>query len=146
MSRRYQPYQSYQNSYAVWSGKVPEHWKPIRLKHVFGEKKKHQNPDLPAGSISFGNVVFKNEDSLAKETKAAYQELLSGEFLVNPLNMNFDLMSLRTALSDIDVVVSTGILGSPKYRWIQQKLPSMATATVRCCSYENAGGRSSPDN
>lgn len=55
-------------------------------------------------------MVFKNEDSLAPETKASYQEVLPGEFLVNPLNMNFDLMSLRTALSSIAVVVSTGYL------------------------------------
>lgn len=109
-TKKYQRYPAYQSSYAVWSGDVPEHWVPIRLKHVFREKKKRLNPSLPAGSISFGKVIFKNEDSLAKETKAAYQEVLEGEFLVNPLNMNFDLISLRTALSSINVVVSTGYL------------------------------------
>ena len=33
-----------------------------------------------------------------------------GEFLVNPLNLNYDLKSLRIGLSDIDVVVSAGYL------------------------------------
>jgi len=107
---KYKPYLAYQASYAVWSGEVPDHWVPIRLKHVFSEKRKTLNPELQAGSISFGNVIFKNEDNLAKETKAAYQEVLSSEFLINPLNMNFDLISLRTALSSINVVVSTGYL------------------------------------
>mgnify|MGYP001071089444 CR=1 FL=1 len=110
MAGRYRAYSAYKPSYAVWSGDVPEHWEPIRLKHVFKEKKKKLNPELHAGSISFGNVVFKNEGSLAPETKASYQELLPGEFLINPLNMNFDLLSLRTALSSIAVVVSTGYL------------------------------------
>ncbi|MDB4855390.1 restriction endonuclease subunit S, partial [Planktomarina temperata] len=68
------------------------------MKHVFTDKKKQSDPTLPAGSISFGNVIYKNEDSLAKETKAAYQVLNDGEFLINPLNMNYDLLSLRTAL------------------------------------------------
>ena len=53
---RYKPYPAYKPSYAAWSGDVPEHWSPIRLKHVFAEKKKVHNPALPAGSISFGNV------------------------------------------------------------------------------------------
>lgn len=107
---RYKPYPAYKPSYAAWSGDVPDHWSPIRLKHVFAEKKKVHNPALPAGSISFGNVIYKNKESLAKETKAAYQELRCGEFLINPLNMNYDLLSLRTALSSIDVVVSTGYM------------------------------------
>jgi type I restriction enzyme S subunit len=38
------------------------------------------------------------------------QEVLSGEFLINPLNLNYDLLSLRTALSEINVVVSTGYI------------------------------------
>ena len=110
MGGRYRPYEAYKPSFAKWSGDVPDHWMPIRLKHVFYEKKKKLNPELPAGSISFGNVIFKNEDSLAAETKASYQEVLAGEFLINPLNMNFDLKSLRTALSSINVVVSTGYM------------------------------------
>ena len=110
MGKRYRPYEAYKPSFAKWSGDVPDHWMPIRLKYVFDEKKKQLNPKLPAGSISFGNVIFKNEESLAAETKASYQEVLAGEFLINPLNMNFDLKSLRTALSSINVVVSTGYM------------------------------------
>ncbi len=59
-------------------------------------------------SISFGKVVYKDAEKLAPETLASYQEVLRDEFLLNPLNMNYDLISLRTALSAIDVVVSTG--------------------------------------
>jgi type I restriction enzyme S subunit len=108
---------------------VPAHWTERRFKHVLADKKKVLRPDLPAGSISFGRVVYKDAEVFSEETKASYQEVLSGEFLVNPLNLNYDLLSLRTALSSIDVVVSTGyiVLQSaerlhPNYtRWLLQQ-------------------------
>lgn len=107
---RYMPYQSYINSSAVWYKKKPVHWKCERFKYNFIEKTKINATHLPAGSISFGEVVYKNEKNLSKDTKNSYQEVLAGEYLINPLNLNFDLISLRTALSDIDVVVSTGYI------------------------------------
>jgi type I restriction enzyme S subunit len=106
----YQIYPKYIDSGVAWMGDVPEHWVPIRFKHRLLEKKKVSNPGLNAGSISFGRVIFKVAENLAPETKASYQEVLAGEFLINPLNMNYDLLSLRTALSAIDVVVSTGYI------------------------------------
>jgi type I restriction enzyme S subunit len=123
---RYKAYPEYRDSGIVWHGRVPAHWVPKRFKQVLADKKKAFNPSLEAGSISFGRVVFKDSDNLSQETKDSYQEVLSGEYLVNPLNLNYDLLSLRTALSEIDVVVSTGyiVLKStgvlkPRYiRWL----------------------------
>lgn len=128
-SNKYQAYPEYKDSGITWMGKVPFHWGEIRLKHVFREKKKTLNAELDAGSISFGNVVFKSNENLAPETKASYQEVMCGEFLVNPLNLNFDLISLRTALSTINVVVSTGyivLIANEAYeknylRWLLQQ-------------------------
>lgn len=104
------PYTEYQQSDISWLGKVPKHWTKSKFKFLLNEKTKTQNLELPCGSISFGNVVFKDSERLSEETKAAYQEVLSGEFLVNPLNLNYDLKSLRTALADIDVIVSSGYI------------------------------------
>ncbi len=123
---RYRRYEKYELSAASWQGLVPDHWQPTRFKHVLLDKKKTSNPSLVAGSISFGRVVFKDRENLAQETKDSYQEVLTGEYLVNPLNLNYDLVSLRTAMSEIDVVVSTGyiVLRSsgqlqPRYiRWL----------------------------
>ncbi|EKO3516594.1 restriction endonuclease subunit S [Vibrio fluvialis] len=123
---KYQVYSSYRESALPWMGKVPSHWIEKKFKRAFVEKKKKPNNDLPAGSISFGEVIRKKEDNLSPETKASYQEVLEGEFLLNPLNLNFDLKSLRTALSEIDVVVSTGYIvlnGDPAFnqrylRWL----------------------------
>jgi type I restriction enzyme S subunit len=123
---RYRRYEKYELSAASWQGLVPEHWQPTRFKHVLLDKRKTSNPSLAAVSISFGRVVFKDSENLAQETKDSYQEVLTGEYLVNPLNLNYDLLSLRTAMSEIDVVVSTGyiVLRSsgklqPRYiRWL----------------------------
>ena len=107
---KYQQYYNFKESFLVWMGNVPEHWDINKFKWIFQEKTKTLNPSLPAGSISFGNVIYKNEKNLSPDTKASYQEVLNGEYLINPLNLNFDLKSLRTALSQIDVVVSTGYI------------------------------------
>ena len=107
---KYQKYAEYKDSGIVWMGDVPTHWVHERFKWLLSEKVNTSNPDLPAGSISFGEVVYKNEENLSPDTKASYQEVLKGEFLINPLNLNYDLKSLRTALSKIDVVVSTGYI------------------------------------
>jgi type I restriction enzyme S subunit len=110
MSGKYQEYPEYINTDVAWLGNVPAHWEPIRFKHRLFEKKKTSNSRLDAGSISFGRVIYKSSENLAPDTKASYQEVLMGEFLINPLNMNYDLLSLRSALSEINVVVSTGYI------------------------------------
>jgi type I restriction enzyme S subunit len=103
-------YSEYRQSDISWLGKVPTHWAKNKFKFLLNEKTKTQNLELPCGSISFGHVVFKDSERLSEETKVAYQEVLSGEFLINPLNLNYDLKSLRTALADIDVIVSSGYI------------------------------------
>lgn len=103
-------YQTYKDSTEGWIGDVPEHWDIRKLKHLFYEKKHRPNMILNSGAISFGKVVTKDDEKILLSTKASYQEVLSGEFLINPLNLNYDLISLRIALSEIDVVVSAGYI------------------------------------
>lgn len=107
---KFQKYKAYKEIRSDWIKLIPENWNIFKLKHVLEEKKKKSNPSLPCGSISFAEVVYKDDDAVLPETKASYQEVLSGEFLINPLNLNYDLKSLRTAMSNIDVVVSTGYI------------------------------------
>lgn len=103
-------YDVYKDSGEGWIEDVPAHWETRKLKHLFQEKKHKANLDLNCGSISFGEVVEKDDERVPLATKASYQEVSKGEFLVNPLNLNYDLKSLRIGLSDIDVVVSAGYL------------------------------------
>ena len=93
-----------------WIGEIPDGWSVKRLKYIFSEKKSIKNPTLSSGSISFGRVIFKDDESIPKSTKESYQEVLEGEFLINPLNLNYDLKSLRISLSKINVVVSQGYI------------------------------------
>jgi type I restriction enzyme S subunit len=103
-------YEKFKDSGEGWIEDVPAHWEIRKLKHLFQEKKHKPNLDLNCGSISFGEVVEKDDERVPLATKASYQEVSKGEFLVNPLNLNYDLKSLRIGLSDIDVVVSAGYL------------------------------------
>lgn len=109
------------NSGVEWIGEIPEHWEVEKLKHIFFEKKKTFNPNLNCGSISYGEVVYKDDEKIPESTKASYQELLCGEFLINPLNLNYDLVSLRIGLSEIDVVVSPGYLILKPHKIIEKK-------------------------
>jgi len=100
----------FKDSGVEWIGKIPKHWEVIKTKHLFYEKKKTHDISLNCGSISFGKVVEKDDEKIPVSTKASYQVLNKGEFLINPLNLNYDLKSLRIGLSDLDVVVSSGYI------------------------------------
>ncbi|WP_339697356.1 restriction endonuclease subunit S [uncultured Marixanthomonas sp.] len=110
VAERNRSYENYKKSGISWLEDIPAHWKLKRFKHIFHEKKKTTNVELNCGSISFGKVVYKDDDKVPESTKSSYQVLSTGEFLINPLNLNYDLISLRIALSDKDVVVSSGYI------------------------------------
>ncbi|MBC5836697.1 restriction endonuclease subunit S [Flavobacterium muglaense] len=110
MQKALKKYDQYKNSGVEWLGEIPEHWEVKRFKHIFSEKKKETNVELNCGSISFGKVVYKDDEKVPESTKRSYQVLSKGDFLINPLNLNYDLISLRIALSDKDVVVSSGYI------------------------------------
>jgi len=114
-------YPVYKDTGEYWMGSIPEHWKILKLKHIFFEKKKVLNPSLNSGSISFGKVVYKDDEKIPESTKSSYQEVLKGEFLINPLNLNYDLISLRIALSEINVVVSSGYIVLKNSRELDKK-------------------------
>jgi type I restriction enzyme S subunit len=121
-----QRYSKYKESRESWLGEIPEHWEEKKFKHIFLEKKKTTNIELNCGSISFGKVVYKDDEKVPESTKKSYQVLSKGDFLINPLNLNYDLISLRIALSDKDVVVSSGYiilnenlkLNKEYYKWL----------------------------
>ncbi len=110
MTATFKPYPKYKPSGVEWLGDIPEHWGSHKFKHLFTEKPIVNGSDLPAGAISFGEVIFKSEEKLTPQTKSSYQEVRAGEFLVNPINLNYDLKSLRTALSSIDTCVSSAYI------------------------------------
>jgi type I restriction enzyme, S subunit len=103
-------YPEFKDSSVVWIGEIPTEWNVKKLKFLFSEKKLINNPQLNSGSISFGKVIYKDDEKILQSTKNSYQEVLDGEFLINPLNLNYDLKSLRIGKSGINVVVSPGYI------------------------------------
>jgi type I restriction enzyme S subunit len=85
-------------------GQPPPAWDVFKLKHVLREEKKEIGGNAPAGAISFGEVVLK--DFKNDETLGTYRTVRPGQFLINPLNLNYDLKSLRIGLSRIECRVS----------------------------------------
>ena len=85
-------------------GDTPSDWDVFKLKYILKEEKKAIGGTAPAGAISYGEVVFKEFDN--DETLATYRSVKPGQFLINPLNLNFDLKSLRIGLSKIECRVS----------------------------------------
>ena len=103
-------YPKYKDSGVAWIGEIPEGWEVNKIQYILHEKKKAHNIELNCGSISFGKVVYKDDEKIPHSTKRAYQVVKAGDFLINPLNLNYDLKSLRIALSDLNVVVSSGYI------------------------------------
>lgn len=85
-------------------GAAPDSWRVYKLKHILREEEKELGGDESAGAISYGEVVYKQFDN--DETLATYRAVRPGQFLINPLNLNYDLKSLRIALSRIECRVS----------------------------------------
>uniref|UniRef100_UPI0040480AD4 restriction endonuclease subunit S n=1 Tax=Polynucleobacter sp. TaxID=2029855 RepID=UPI0040480AD4 len=103
-------FSSYKDTNTPWIGEIPTEWSVKTFKKIFTEKQSTKNTTLGCGSISFGRVVYKDDEKIPESTKESYQEVLKGEFLINPLNLNYDLKSLRIGLSKINVVVSQGYI------------------------------------
>jgi type I restriction enzyme S subunit len=97
---------------------------PTKLKYLFKERRGNSLGIFPPGAISFGDVIEK--EMLNEDTLASYQDVFEGDFLVNPINLNYDLKSLRVARSKISVRVSPAYIvlesvcdADPSYlRWL----------------------------
>lgn len=90
----------------TWIGEVPVAWGIQRYGDAITHIKNRSGVCVAPGSISFGRVVFKDVDSIPLETLSTYQNVCEGDLLLNPINLNYDLKSLRTARSRITTCVS----------------------------------------
>ena len=140
------------SAYIDWmGGQTPPLWGVFKLKHILREEKKEIGSSFPAGAISFGEVVFKVFDN--EETLATYRTVRRGQFLINPLNLNYDLKSLRIGLSKIDCRVSPAYivvsneerLATAEYlRWALrvfdvQHIKTLGAGVRQTVNFENIG-------
>lgn len=93
-----------------WIGNIPSHWEVKALKFLLTKKNKTLNTiSAKPLSLSFGKVVYKKTEVL-DETLNSYQLVKPGQILINPLNLNFDLKSLRIGISNYSGCASSGYI------------------------------------
>lgn len=83
-------YESYKHSGIEWLGEVPEHWEPVRIKHLFRQAKRQGYPDHIVLSVyrEYGVVEKDSRDDNNNKTPedlSSYQLVECGDLVVNKM-------------------------------------------------------------
>ncbi|MCQ2089974.1 MAG: restriction endonuclease subunit S [Fibrobacter sp.] len=104
----------------TWIGQIPEHWNIKRIASLFVENKQI-NKDFAykkAFQFKYGNLVPKNEignDEEYRETYVKYTVLNQNDIVFNGLNLNYDFVSQRVAISpESGIITSAYIAITPR--------------------------------
>lgn len=104
----------------TWIGQIPEHWNIKRIASLFVENKQ-VNKDFAykkAFQFKYGNLVPKNEignDEEYRETYVKYTVLNQNDIVFNGLNLNYDFVSQRVAISpESGIITSAYIAITPR--------------------------------
>ena len=113
-------YDSYKPSGISWIGEIPSHWEAMRLSTHFHDKvnKNEEYKFTHAHKFNYGSLVPKNEVgdvSEFKETYIGYNILHKGDIVINGLNLNYDFVSQRVALSYEDCIITSAYLPISPY-------------------------------
>ncbi len=98
-----------------WIGMIPEHWNLKRTAMLFSEnRKKNINYEFDhALKFNYGKLVPKNEIgdvSSLKETYMAYTIINKNDIAINCLNLNYDFVSQRVAISPQKGIITSAYL------------------------------------
>lgn len=98
-----------------WIGMIPEHWDLKRTAMLFSEnRKKNINYEFDhALKFNYGKLVSKNEIgdvSSLKETYMAYTIINKNDIAINCLNLNYDFVSQRVAISPQKGIITSAYL------------------------------------
>jgi type I restriction enzyme S subunit len=98
-----------------WLGKIPAHWKTKRMAILFSENTKKNDDYIfdHALKFNYGTLVPKDEQgdvSDLKETYLGYTLVNKGDIAINGLNLNYDFVSQRVALSPTDGIITSAYL------------------------------------
>lgn len=98
-----------------WIGMIPEHWDLKRTAMLFSEnRKKNINYKFDhALKFNYGKLVSKNEIgdvSSLKETYMAYTIINKNDIAINCLNLNYDFVSQRVAISPQKGIITSAYL------------------------------------
>lgn len=118
----FQKYPAYKESGVEWMGAIPEHWEIYPgLKFIAENKSKNtgmiRNTVL---SLSYGKIRVKQDDELTglvPESFETYQLVNKGDLIFRPTDLQNDKVSLRSAYSEYDGIITNAYLNL-KFRQI----------------------------
>lgn len=118
----FQKYPAYKDSGVEWLGAIPEHWEIYPgLKFIAENKSKNtgmiRNTVL---SLSYGKIRVKQDDELTglvPESFETYQLVNKGDLIFRPTDLQNDKVSLRSAYSEYDGIITNAYLNL-KFRQI----------------------------
>ena len=98
-----------------WLGQIPAHWETKRIALLFSEntKKNAEYAYTHAMKFNYGTLVPKYEQgdvSDLKETYVGYTIVNKGDIALNGLNLNYDFVSQRVALSPTKGIITSAYL------------------------------------
>ena len=98
-----------------WIGMIPEHWEIRRWGNAFTENKdintKLENTD--AYQFNYGSLVRKKRTYKAEEdaeTYSKYTVLKPNDIVINGLNLNYDFVSQRVAISAKNGIITSAYI------------------------------------
>lgn len=98
-----------------WIGQIPAHWETKRLGSLFHDRV-NVNSDYKfdrAYKFNYGTLVPKEETGDVadlRDTYIKYSVLQPNDIVINGLNLNYDFVSKRVAISPTDCIITSAYL------------------------------------
>lgn len=98
-----------------WIGEIPEHWEVKRWGNAFKENKDINSnlENTTAFQFNYGSLVRKEREYKEEEdaeTYAKYTILKPKDIVINGLNLNYDFVSQRVAISDDNGIITSAYI------------------------------------
>ena len=112
-------YDSYKDSGVKWLGKVPSHWEIKKMRSSFFEVKDLNSKRQTSNQLQFkfGTIISKPDcsvDSDVWDTIEKYTVVKPNDIIINGLNLNFDLLSMRVGqVKDLGAITSAYVCIRP---------------------------------
>lgn len=108
-------YEKYKDSGVQWLGDIPEHWEILPgLSFIYENKEKNKGMKRKTVlSLSYGNIRIKGEDELTglvPESFETYQFVNKGDLIFRPTDLQNDMVSLRSSISEYDGIITNAYL------------------------------------
>lgn len=133
-------YEAYKDSGVEWIGEIPATWQMLRIQQCFAEERRINDglESFHALKFSAGSIVPKPEiwdEGEIADTYARYRYVSPGTIMINNLNLNFDLKSLRVGLVEEEGIITSAYVAIVPGAEIQ---PRFANYVLKSWDYRKA--------